>query len=85
MVTTAMFRSLSIYCFGFARLCGVLFRTLATKTLANTPLSRGPRQPRTVSSLTQEATTSPRVVNPCGTLPGIKHRLLWASLVLHTR
>ena len=95
MVTTAMIRSLSfILSFGF-QLCGVLFRTLATKAQANTPSTWGPRQPRTVSSLTQEATASPRVVNPTflplcseditpeGQHKHSEHRLLTASLVLH--
>ena len=44
MVTTAMIRSLSfILSFGF-QLCGVLFRTLATKAPL-TPCFQGPRQP----------------------------------------
>ncbi|EEI78696.1 hypothetical protein HMPREF0308_1068 [Corynebacterium striatum ATCC 6940] len=47
-------------------MCGVLFRTLATKAPVNTPISWGPRRHDAVSSLTQEATTSPRVVNAPG-------------------
>ncbi len=48
------------------KMCGVLFRTLATKAPVNTPISWGPRRHDAVSSLTQEATTSPRVVNVPG-------------------
>ena len=94
MVTTAMIRSLSFRLFRFyKKLCGVLFRTLATKAQANTPFTWGPRQPRTVSPLTQEATTSPRVVNPMflplcsedivpeGKHKHSEHRLLTASLI----
>ncbi len=43
MVTTAMIRSLSFNCLSVFQMCGVLFRTLATKALP-TPCFQGPRQ-----------------------------------------
>ena len=44
MVTTAMIRSLSVVVSVLKKLCGVLFRTLATKAPL-TPCLQGPRQP----------------------------------------
>ena len=43
MVTTAMIRSLSFNCLSVFQMCGVLFRTLATKPLP-TPCFQGPCQ-----------------------------------------
>lgn len=84
MVTTAMFRSLSICCFGFAKI---------VRCFIPHPSNEGPGQHPTIAGTT--STTGCLFLNPgsdCFAARSqsmrqhfrLEHRLLWASLVLHT-